>query len=121
MPVEIINEPYQLGTRDGDLYFEAHEPLEDDSVPADERLTALLDAEVQGDGLPLNVHLREHIVSVSESPNGAPVIVAKYDANELMARARVVENIIEVDPDEYTLDEIREMMSEADEEQADAP
>lgn len=120
VPVEIINEPYQLGVRDGHLYFEAHPPLEDDTIPANDRLKALLDAEMQGDGLPLNVHLRDHIVAVSESPNGAPVIVAKFDANELMARARVVENIVEPDPDEYTLEEIREMMSEADEEANEA-
>ena len=82
----------------------------------EERLTALLDAEVQGDGMPMNTHLRDHITTVSETPNGAPVVVARYDANELMARARVVENVIEPDPDEYTLEEIREMMTEVDEE-----
>ena len=120
VPVEIINEPYQLGRRDGYLYFEAHEPLEDDTVLPEERLTALLDEQVQPDGLPLNQHLRDHIISVSASPNGAPVVVETYDAQELMARAHVVENIIEADPDEYTLEEIREMMSEVDEEAEEA-
>ncbi|MEL7186193.1 MAG: L,D-transpeptidase family protein [Pseudomonadota bacterium] len=119
VPVEIINEPYQLGRRDGVLYFEAHVPLEDDQVPAEERLSAILDAAVHGDGQLLNTHLREHIVSLSAAPNGAPTVVADYDANEVMARARVVENIIVPDPDAYTLEEIREMMSEVDEEAAE--
>ena len=42
-PVRIINEPYLLGWRNGELYFEAHPPLEDDAMPAEERLEALLD------------------------------------------------------------------------------
>ena len=35
--VTIINDPYQMGRRDGVLYFEAHPPLEDDTVPAEAR------------------------------------------------------------------------------------
>ena len=31
-PVRIINEPYLLGRRNGELYFEAHQPLEDDAI-----------------------------------------------------------------------------------------
>ena len=41
--VRIINEPYLLGWRDGELYFEAHAPLEDDTIPAEERLQSLLE------------------------------------------------------------------------------
>ncbi len=117
--VVIINEPYQAGEQDGFLYFEAHTPLEDDAVPADERLQQLIDAQLDADGRPLNSHLREHILAVAEQASGLPVRVAMYDASEYMARASVVENVVEVDPDEYTLDEIREMMSEVEEGAAD--
>ena len=52
--------------RDGQLYFEAHAPLgDDDSVPAAERLEAVLDAPVDADGNALNEHLRSHVESLS--------------------------------------------------------
>ena len=117
--VVIINEPYQLAEHDGFLYFEAHAPLEDDEVPADQRLQVLVDAQANSEGQPLNSHLRDHILSLAGSPNGLPTKVAMYDAEEFLARASVVENIVEVDPDAYTLDEIREMMEETEKELAD--
>jgi len=112
--VRIMNEPYQMGSKDGVLFFEAHTPLEDDNVTPAERLQTLLDAQQSADGQPLNVHLRQHAASLVETPSGAPVSIIMYDANEIMARARVVHNIVERDPNELTLTEIREMMSEID-------
>lgn len=112
--VRIMNEPYQMGSKDGVLFFEAHTPLEDDNVTPAERLQTLLDAHQSADGQPLNVHLRQHAASLAETPSGAPVSIIMYDANEIMARARVVHNIVERDPNELTLTEIREMMSEID-------
>jgi L,D-transpeptidase ErfK/SrfK len=117
--VTIMNEPYQMGTRDGQLYFEAHAPLEDDTVPAAERLQAVLDAQVDADGNALNDHLRSHVETLSVMPRGVPVNIFQYDANEIMARARVVRNIVERDPNEPTLIEVREMMQEAEAELAD--
>jgi L,D-transpeptidase ErfK/SrfK len=110
--VTIMNEPYQMGEKDGALYFEAHAPLEDDSVSAADRLQALLDGQTGADGQALNDHLRQHVLSLAEAPNGVPVSIALYDVNELMARARVVHNIVARDPNEPTLIEIREMMDE---------
>ncbi len=110
--VTIMNEPYQMGRKDGVLYFEAHAPLEDDTVPAEDRLTTLLDKQVDAMGQPLNNHLREHIVSLAEAPNGTPVSIVLYDAAETMARARVVHNVVQPDPNEPTLSEVREMMDE---------
>lgn len=110
--VTIMNEPYQMGTNDGVLYFEAHAPLEDDTVNAADRLQSLLNVQVDADGQALNDHLRQHIISLSGEPSGIPVSIAQYDANEVMVRAQVVHNIVEEDPDEYTLAEIREMMDE---------
>ena len=116
--VTIINEPYQFGTRDGELYFEAHQPLEDDETPAEERLALLLDRQVDATGSPLNEHLRDHANEIAAAPHGMPVSVVHLDDREFMARARVVYNTIEVDPDAPTLTEVREMMEEVEAELA---
>lgn len=112
--VTIINEPYQFGQRNGALYFEAHTPLEDDAIPSDERLAKIVDAQVDADGRPLNEHLRNHIRELAFDPRGVPVGVMQYDETEFMARARVVQNTVEVDPNAPTLTEVREMMEEVE-------
>ena len=114
--VEIINEPYLAGIRDGVLYFEGHTPLEDDTILPQERLTAVLDKQLDVAGQPLNDHLRAHVVELAEFASGMPVNVAMYDAQEPLQRARVVHNIVVPDRDEPTIEEVREMMSEAAEE-----
>ena len=110
--VTIMNEPYQVGQTDGRLYFEAHAPLADDEVPADERLSRVLDAQVDPDGRPLNVHLRDHIIALAKNPHGVPTSIIEYDGMEMLARARVVHNTVVPDPNEPTLSEVREMMAE---------
>ncbi|MDJ0710412.1 MAG: L,D-transpeptidase family protein [Woeseiaceae bacterium] len=112
-PVTILNEPYLFGWAGDALYFEAHEPLEDDTISPDERLVTLLDAQVDGAGQPLNEHLRDHVIAVAADPQGLPVSVVQYDSSEFMARARVVHNTVEVDPNAPTLTEVREMIEEA--------
>jgi L,D-transpeptidase ErfK/SrfK len=112
--VTIINEPYQFGWRDGALYFEAHTPLEDDETPAEARLALLLGSQVDATGRPLNKHLSEHVRVIAAEPRGIPVSVIQYDADEYMARARVVHNMIEMDPTAPTLSEVREMMREVE-------
>ncbi len=109
-PVTILNEPYQIGRQDGALFFEAHLPLEDDVMSAEERLVLLLDSQVDVGGQPLNEHLREHVISLARDPNGVAVSVALYDASEVLRRVRVVHNIVEPDPNEPTLSEVREMI-----------
>jgi len=110
--VTIINEPYQVGRRDGVLYFEAHTPLEDDTLTAEVRLQALLDEQVDASGRPLNAHLQSHVRSVAEVASGVPVNIVMYDANEFAARARVVHNTVETDPEAPTILEVREMIDE---------
>ena len=112
--VSIINEPYQFGSRGGALYFEAHAPLEDDEVPADERLAQLIEAQVDATGQPLNEHLRSHVGDLTVEPNGVPVAVVEYSPTEYMARARVVHNVVQDDPNAPTLSEVREMMEEVE-------
>jgi len=108
--VTIINEPFQFGFRDGKLYFEAHAPLEDDALPAAERLDATLEQQVDAKGVRLNPHLKDHVKAIAANPVGIPVAVAYYDAREYMARVRVVANTVEADPGAPTLSEVREMM-----------
>lgn len=112
--VVIVNEPYQFGHLEGSLYFEAHVPLEDDTVPADERLAELIEAQLGSNGQPLNGHLQSYIRELAVEPPGVPVKIANYDPAEYMARARVVHNIVEIDPNAPTLEEVREMMEGAE-------
>lgn len=115
-PVTILNEPYQMGWQNGSLFFEAHQPLEDDVVSAEERLILLLDDQVDATGQPLNEHLRGHVISLAQNPDGVPVSVVMYDASEVLARARVVHNVVQPDPNEPTLSEVREMIDSLDDE-----
>jgi L,D-transpeptidase ErfK/SrfK len=110
--VTIINEPYQLGTRNGLLFFEGHAPLEDDAISGEERLQALIDAQVDAAGQTLNEHLQNHIVALAAVSNGVPSRLTSYDLNEVFSRVRVVENIVVPDPNEPSSDEIRAMLQE---------
>jgi L,D-transpeptidase ErfK/SrfK len=116
--VAIVNEPYQFGGRDGTLYFEAHVPLEDDTITPMERLDALLDVQIDAARMPLNEHLRDHVRELADDPHGLPVEVFQLNAAEYLARVRVVYNTVEVDPNAPTLGEVREMMEEVEAEMA---
>lgn len=111
-PVAIVNEPYQIGRRDGVIYFEAHAPLEDDTLSAEERLQALLSEQSDASGRPLNDHLQNHVQSIAAEASGVPVSIVLYDTDEFLARARVVHNTVEMDPNAPTLLEVREMIDE---------
>jgi L,D-transpeptidase ErfK/SrfK len=108
--VRIINEPYLLGWRNGELYFEAHAPLEDDTIPAGERLSALL--QIAADEAGLSDGDADHIRSLASIANGVPSLVSYHDAHEIFARANVVRNTVEPDPNAPTLTEVRELMDE---------
>ena len=108
-PVAIINEPYLIGQRDGEWYFESHEPLEDDTVDPAQRLDNLLATASE----PLPAPLADHVRSIASTANGIPVRIAQYDTAEAFARARRVHNTVEQDPDAPTLEEVRAMIDEA--------
>ena len=112
--VTIVNEPYQFGERGGALYFEAHKPLEDDVLAPEERLVKLLDKQVDAVGAPLNDHLRDHVRAIANDPNGLPVNVFQLDESEYLVRARVVFNVVEMDPKAPTLSEVRQIMDEVE-------
>lgn len=109
-PVIIINEPFLLGKLDGDWYFEGHLPLEDDDVSVDERLERLF-ANLGGDGIGRKGV--EYVRVMAEQANGVPSRLTYRDGEDVMARARLVQNIVEVDPDAPTLTEVRDMIDEA--------
>ena len=52
--------------------------------------------------------------AIAVESRGIPVSVVQFDADEYMARARVVHNTIEIDADAPTLSEVREMMQEVE-------
>lgn len=115
-PVHIINEPYLVGVRDGRLYFESHAPLEDDGVSIENRLVAAL-GRVEGlaseNGQDFNM---EQLRIAMRENRGVPVILTGSSADGLVARARVVRNTVEPDPDMPTLDEVRALLDESLEE-----
>ncbi|MDX1507130.1 MAG: L,D-transpeptidase family protein [Woeseiaceae bacterium] len=108
-PVRIINEPFLLGRLDGDWYFESHRPLEDDAVDPEERLAAIFAAAGDAFSPPLQNHTR----AIASEASGLPVRVTRYDTAEVLARARRVRNTVEIDPENPTIEEVREMIDEA--------
>ena len=108
--VRIVNEPYLLGWRNGELYFEAHAPLEDDTIPAAERLDALL--QEAGETAGLSKRDADHIRSLASIATGVASLVSYHDAHEVFARASLVRNTVEPDPNAPTLTEVRELIDE---------
>ena len=111
-PVHIINEPYLAGMKGGQLYFESHAPLEDDGVTIENRLVAAL-GKVEGlaSENDLNFDLQRLRIAANEHL-GVPTILSGFSADDLTARARVVENTVEPDSDMPTLEEIRALLDE---------
>lgn len=107
--VRIINEPYLFGRLHGEWFLESHAPLEDDPVDPAERLNLLLAGEVGEFPPPLEDHAR----AVASLANGVPLRLAEYDVDEVLARVRRVQNTYEPDPDNPTLEEVRQMIDEA--------
>ncbi len=110
--VTIVNEPFLLGERNGELFFEAHAPLEDDTVAADERLDAMLERFADEYRVWLPTKAERHVEAVASYGHGVPVRVYDYDAAEYLARAVAVSNTVTPDPEAPTLEEVREMMDE---------
>ncbi len=108
--VTILNEPFLMGQRKGELFFEAHEPLEDDPVDAEARLTRTVDQFADTYGIRLPRRARDHVAAVSSIGHGVPLRVYAYDETEYFDRAAVVANTVTVDPEAPTLEEVREMI-----------
>ena len=110
--VAIINEPYLVGQRDGELFFEGHMPLEDDEVSAEDHLQAIF-ASLQPDDADSPVDFdAAQIRIIAAEAFGVPVKIARADTSEVMARARVIKNTVEPDPNMPSLDEVRALLDE---------
>jgi L,D-transpeptidase ErfK/SrfK len=111
--VMIINEPFLMANVDGDIYFESHTPLADDTIDPDERLDALLEqwnAAMEFGFSPSEMARAREIAATS---NGMPSRIASPSDDEVLARVRVVRNTVEVDPEAPTLAEVSDMIDEA--------
>jgi L,D-transpeptidase ErfK/SrfK len=106
-PVTIINEPFLTGWKDGYIYFEGHVPLEDDEVSVEQRLINILKkVEILASEKETNVDLDQMRIAAN-AMLGIPVILAGGAPEALLARARVIENTVEPDPDLLALAEVR--------------
>jgi L,D-transpeptidase ErfK/SrfK len=108
--VLIVNEPYLLGSRDGQVFFESHQPLEDDEIGPQDRLSMLLGSPVAAS---LTEREKDHVRTLASIASGLPLRVSAFDSAEVFARARPVYNVVAEDPDAPTLSEVREMIDEA--------
>jgi len=116
--VRIINEPFLLGRLGDELYFESHAPLEEDPVDPEERLAELFASIPDEPDLKFGRHDREQVRTMVSISSGVVIRVAKRDADEVLARARLVRNTVEADPDAPSLSEVREMIDAAVQEES---
>jgi L,D-transpeptidase ErfK/SrfK len=112
-PVMIINEPFLMANVDGEIYFESHAPLEDDAINPDERLDILLEEWNAATEFGFSPSEIARAREIAETSNGMPSRIASVSDDDVLARARVVRNTVEVDPEAPTLAEVRDMIDEA--------
>lgn len=116
-PVEIVNQPLAAAWRGDELYFEAHPPLEDDERDLGEALAAMLEQARHERSAFTEDHERANVTAVVEEARGIPIRVLRRDAADVLARARLVKNVVEVDPDELRpLSELEALLAEPQEE-----
>jgi L,D-transpeptidase ErfK/SrfK len=110
--VTIINEPFLAGTQDGQIYFESHAPLEDDDVMVEQRLVNILERiETLANEQSIDFDL-DLMRDAAKTQLGVPVILSSRSGDTLVARARVVENVVEPDPGLPSLAEVRAILDE---------
>lgn len=110
--VVIVNEPYLVGRIDNELYFEAHSPLTDDEVSSeDHMLKALASLQSSDEKYPVMIG-PEQVRSIAAAGRGIAMRIEQGGASEITARARVIRNTVEPDPNMPTLAEIRALLDE---------
>lgn len=119
--VVIVNQPYLFGERGGELFFEAHVPLEDDAVAAAERLQAAVDLIAADRSESELAAIRSQAGAVAAEGAGLPVRLQRNDLDEIYERARIVRNTVEPDPDVPTLAEVRAILDAPLEEPQEEP
>ncbi|CAN5209179.1 hypothetical protein BH24PSE2_BH24PSE2_02060 [soil metagenome] len=96
-PVRIINDPHPFGWRNGQLYLDAHRPLEDDLLDHRQRVDALLQALRDAAARQRAAVDPEHVAGLLEQGRGYPVPVTRgpVDPATVLARALPVANTVE--------------------------
>lgn len=109
-PVTIINEPYLVGWRDGEIYFESHTPLADDDITPGERMQKIFEKAGNASGAFIEQAEQDEAREVASYANGVPIRVLQSDISEVYARARVVRNTVEPDPNMPSIEEVRALL-----------
>jgi L,D-transpeptidase ErfK/SrfK len=107
--VQIVNQPFLAGWRDGELYFEAHEPLEDDAVSAEDHLQFVFDS-FQESGEFSDKRQQDLARTAVSEPLGVPQRILLGDPAEMFERTRFVRNTVVYEPDEPTLADAGELI-----------
>lgn len=76
LEVHIVNQPFKAGWREGELYVEAHPPLEEDSEKFRSNRTPIIRAVVQADNRLNTEVMWGEVLEVAESENGLPAVVS---------------------------------------------
>ena len=64
-------------------------------------------------GLPATPSIQNRMkASIASNANGVATLISYHDADEVFARASLVRNTVEPNPEEPTLTEVREMIEE---------
>ena len=108
--VTIVNQPYLVGWQDDELFFEGHPPLEDDEVAPEQHMAALATALAERLDEHALAAATQNAATLAAAASGIPVRLLRNDVDEVFERARVVRNIVAVDPDVPTLAEVRELL-----------
>jgi L,D-transpeptidase ErfK/SrfK len=93
--VHIVNQPVLAGWRDGELYLQVHQPLDEDERDLAEEVEKVLSAAIKRAGNEQQVQLkRDAIVTVLAEQRGIPFPVGTASASfgRYLASARIVEN-----------------------------
>ncbi len=81
--VNIVNQPYKAGWREGKLYVEAHPHLEEDLAKVGSNRTAIVKAVVRADDRDNANIAWEEVLEVAESENGVPAVVSLNEGKTL--------------------------------------
>ncbi len=94
--VLIVNQPYLAAWYKGDIYVEAHTPLEDDELSAEQRQQRLLAAIADESAVFADSAAQASVMAVVDSARGVPVRLLREEDGQVSQRARLVRNILPV-------------------------
>jgi L,D-transpeptidase ErfK/SrfK len=92
--VRIVNQPYLLAWRDGQLYLQVYRPLDDDQVTPAQRLESLLASAAAQSGAFPDPAAEVRLLAVVAEERGVPVRLLREDVSQVAQRARPVWNVL---------------------------